>query len=409
MHATEIGIIAALFFVFALISRRSQTSILTAPILFTFAGFLAGQTLLTEFSISFTQSSLHTIAEFTLVLVLAADASMISLTRLRENRQMPIRLLGIGLPLTIALGALVGFLVFPDRGWMFAALLASILAPTDAALGQAVVTNEAVPDTVRQSLSVESGLNDGIVLPAVLFFACFFNMAHQTGETNWLVFLSLQLSLGPLVGIGMGWIGGQLIAWAARANWITDDMQGVAAMMLALMSFALAEAVGGNGFLAAFLCGLTYGNLCADYSRFMNEFTETESQLLSYLTFFLFGLAVLPGALESITWEIVLYAGLSLTVVRMVPVALSHIGSGLKMPSILFIGWFGPRGLASLLFALLIVEEVAPEVAAEIQSIVAIAVLLSIIVHGASAAALSRAYGHWADEGAEGVTTEQNM
>lgn len=409
MQAIEFGLIAALFFCYALLSARLKTGILTPPILFALAGFLAGQTLLAEFSVSFTESSLHTIAEITLVLVLAADASAISLARLKANRQMPIRLLGIGLPLTIALGTVVGFLVFPDTGWMFAALLAAILAPTDAALGQAVVTNEAVPDTVRQSLSVESGMNDGIVLPAVLFFACFFNMMHQTGETNWLVFLALQLSLGPLVGIMAGWIGGQLIARAARADWITDDMQGVAAMMLALISFAAAEAVGGNGFIAAFLCGLTYGNLNADFSRFMHEFTETESQLLSYLTFFLFGLAVLPGAFEHFTWEVALYAGLSLTVVRMVPVALSQIRSGLKLPTVLFVGWFGPRGLASLLFALLIVEEVAPEIALQIQTIVAITVLFSILAHGTSAAVLGRVYGRWASAQAAPEITKQEV
>ena len=396
MHAAELGMIAALFFGFALLSKRIETSVLTAPILFTLAGLIAGQTLLAEFSDTFTQGTLHTIAEVTLVLVLASDASMISLGHLRTNRNMPARLLGLGLPLTIAAGAFAGFLVFPDQGWMFAALLAAILAPTDAALGQSVITNQAVPERIRQSLSVESGLNDGIALPAVLFFACFFNLMHQTGETNWLVFLVLQLSLGPLVGVASGWIGGHLISRAARANWITSDMQGVAAMMLALISFALAEVIGGNGFIAAFLCGLTYGNLCADFSRFMNEFTETESQLLSYLTFFLFGLAILPTALEAFTWQMALYAALSLTLVRIVPVALSQIGSDVRLPSVLFIGWFGPRGLASLLFALLIVEELAPEIAAQILSIVSITVLFSILAHGVTAAVLSRAYGRWA-------------
>ncbi|MEO1016011.1 MAG: cation:proton antiporter, partial [Pseudomonadota bacterium] len=323
-------------------------------------------------------------------------ASRISLKSLYRHRSVPIRLLGLSLPATIGLGALVGLAVFEEISWVEAAVIAAILAPTDAALGASVLADKTVPLSVRQSLNVESGLNDGVSLPAVLFFACFLNLTHQSGEVNWLLFATLQLTLGPLAGLLVGWIGGRLIGAAAANGWITETFQGVAAMALAVIAFAAAEMVGGNGFIAAFACGLVYGNLHVGYSHFLHEFTETESEVLSHLTFFLFGLVVLPGALANVTPEVVLYGFLSLTVVRMAPVALSMIGSGFHWPTLGFLGWFGPRGLASLLFALLILEDLSVESAERIETIVAITVLMSILLHGLTAAPLSRRYGAWA-------------
>ncbi|MEM6410423.1 MAG: cation:proton antiporter [Pseudomonadota bacterium] len=394
-------VLGGIFFVFALLSRRIEGYPLTAPMLFTGAGLAIAYFLqdmgVTEPPIS--EMALHTVAELTLVLILAADASRISAPSLLRFRSIPMRLLIIALPLTIALGALAGMLILPDMLWVEAALIAAILAPTDAALGASVLSEKSIPLRVRQSLNVESGLNDGISLPAVLFFACFLNMAHQNGEVNWLIFLALQLSLGPLMGALVGWIGGQLIGIAAGRNWITPTYQGVAAMALALVAFAAAEEVGGNGLIAAFVCGLIYGNLRVEYSHFLHEFTETESEVLSQLTFLLFGLAILPQALEAMTIEILLFGLASLTVVRMLPVAIAMTGLKLHVPTVGFLGWFGPRGLASLLFALLVLEDLNIETAETIKTIVAITVLMSILLHGLTAGVLSRAYGKWATTG----------
>ena len=398
MDMAELSVIAGIFFGFAIISKRLDGSFLTAPMVFVFTGYIAGKVILQSLGQSFSEGAIHFLAEITLVLVLAADASGISFKSLSKFRALPIRLLMIGLPLTMLLGTAVGYGLFPEQGLLFAALLAAILAPTDAALGASVVSNKDIPIQVRQSLNVESGLNDGIALPAVLFFACFLNLNHHTAETNWIVFLSLQLTLGPLVGIAAGWLGGHLIALAAGRAWIVEGMQGVAAMALAILSFAVAEQVGGNGFIAAFVCGLTYGNLNVKYSHFLHEFTETESQMLTYLTFFLFGLVILPHALEHATPSTYAYAILSLTVVRILPVVISQIGSGLRWPSLLFLGWFGPRGLASLLFALLVLEDLNVQVATEIQTIVATTVMLSVILHGISAGLLGRVYARWAQK-----------
>ena len=386
---------AGVFFGFCLVSARIKNTIITPPMLFTLAGFLIGETILAADTPRFSEGSIHLLAELTLVLVLAADASRISLTSLYKHRAIPSRLLAIGLPLIIALGAGAGMLLLPGVGWIEAALIAAILAPTDAALGASVLANKSVPLRIRQSLNVESGLNDGIALPAVLFFACFLNLSHQTGEENWLVFLALQLSLGPIVGIVAGWLGGTLIGTAAARNWITENFQGVAAMALAIVAFTTAELVGGNGFIAAFVAGLTYGNLKVPYSHFLHEFTETESEFLAYLTFLLFGMILLPEALEHMSVPIIIYALVSLTVVRMIPVAISMIGLHLRMPTLAFMGWFGPRGLASLLFSLLILEDLGVEQAEAVQAVVGLTVLLSIALHGITAAPFSAAYGKW--------------
>ena len=392
-------IFGAVFFAFALVSKRIQGTILTPPILFTLGGLLLSRVLAETAGLTYNEGGLHTIAELTLILVLAADSSQISLAELKKMKAIPVRLLTIALPLIIIMGTIVGYIIFPDIGWYQAALIAAILAPTDAALGASVLAEKTLPLKVRQGLNVESGLNDGIALPAVLFFACFLNLTHQTGGENWLVFLSLQLIIGPIAGIAVGWIGGHLIARAANKGWMTSEFQGVAAIALAVLAFAVAEVCHGNGFIAAFVAGLTYGNLRVSYSEFMHEFTETESQFLSYLTFFLFGALILPEAIHYIEHTpdmavpIILYACLSLTLVRMLPVALSMLGMKLDLATTAFMGWFGPRGLASLLFALLILEDLHVEQAEFVQTIVATTVLLSITLHGMTAAPLSKRLG----------------
>ncbi|MEP6342438.1 MAG: cation:proton antiporter [Maricaulaceae bacterium] len=386
-------IFGAVFFTFSLVSKRIQGTILTPPILFTIGGLILARILTETAGLTYNEGGLHTLAELTLILVLAADSSQISLSELRKMKAIPVRLLSIALPLIIVTGTIVGYIIFPDVGWYQAALIAAILAPTDAALGASVLAEKSLPLKIRQGLNVESGLNDGIALPAVLFFACFLNMTHQTGEENWLLFLSLQVIIGPIAGVAVGWIGGHLIAWAAKKGWMTSEFQGVAAIALAVLAFAVAETCHGNGFIAAFVAGLTYGNLHVNYSKFLHEFTETESQFLSYLTFFLFGALILPEAIPHITGSIVLYAVLSLTLVRMLPVALSMTGMKLGLATTAFLGWFGPRGLASLLFGLLILEDLHVEQAEFVQTVVATTVLLSIILHGVTAAPFGKKLG----------------
>lgn len=384
-------IFGTVFFLLSLVSKRIQNTPLTFPILFTAAGYALHTVLMEAGGLTYSEGGFHILAEITLILVLAADASQVPLRDLRETRGLAIRLLVIALPLTIILGTLAGTLLFPGEPWYLMALVAAILAPTDASLGAAVVSNEDVPKPIRRGLLIESGLNDGIALPAVLFFACFLNLMHQTGEENWLVFLALQLTLGPIVGVAVGWVGGKLLSMAAQSGWILETFQGVAAMALAVIAYGAAESIGGNGFIAAFMCGITYGSFRKQLAAFMNEFTETESQFLTQLTFFLFGALILPETIAQMSWNMLAYGLASLTIVRIVPVLLSLLGSDLPHLSRWFIGWFGPRGLASILFALLILEELDVKDADFIQAVMAMTVVLSIVLHGLSASPLSKA------------------
>jgi NhaP-type Na+/H+ or K+/H+ antiporter len=306
-------------------------------------------------------------------------------------------MLAIGLPLVIVAGTLLATQIFPAFSLWEAALLAAILAPTDAALGQSVVAAKAVPIRIRQAINVESGLNDGIALPAVLLLAALAGTGHGTNETgDWVRFGLMQVTLGPLAGIIVGYIGARLLDTAAARGWATMPFQGIGILSLAALTYVVAEQMGGNGFIAAFVGGMVFGNTIRNPCDFLFEFMETEGQLLMLITFLIFGAAMLPEGLAHLEPAHVAYALLSLTVIRMVPVAISLLGTGLRLPSHLFLGWFGPRGLASILFVLLILEESAVPHREEILSVTVITVALSAVLHGLTAAPFARRYGNMA-------------
>jgi len=386
-----IGIMA-----FSLISGRLNNSIFTVPLVFVVFGFALsfGDTTASGFALD--HPAIHTLFEITLILILFSDASRIDLRQLKRDHNLPVRMLVVGLPLTIVGGMLIGKLIFPEFKFWELLLLAAILSPTDAALGQSVVSDPAVPVRIRQSLNVESGLNDGIALPAVLIFAALANTSSHAVERSaidWLIFGGLQVTLGPLIGLLIGYVGARLIDKAASAEWMTEAFEGMGILALAAISFLLAEAAGGNGFISAFVAGLVFGNTVRHKCGFLFEFMETEGQLLTLITFLIFGLVMLPIAITGFDASIALYAILSLTVIRVVPVALSLIGSKVNWPTTLFLGWFGPRGIASILFVLLILEETTTDNANTILVVTITAVSMSVLLHGISAAPLAKLYG----------------
>ena len=399
MDPSSIAFIALAVCLFAAFSQKAERSPLTAPMFFVGVGFLLGDAGLGWVHLGIDGQAMHVLAELTLVLVLFTDAARIDIACLRREESLPTRLLGIGMPLTIAAGAAAAIVVLPGLGWAEALLLAAILTPTDAALGQAVVTNPLVPLRIRQSLNVESGLNDGIALPVVLVFASLAR-AHEDAvdASYWLRFAALAVTLGPLVGAAVGFVGGRVVAWGTQSGWINSAFQRIAGLGLALLAFGAAESVGGNGFIAAFVAGLTLGNTARGVCECLYEFGEAEGQLLTLLVFFAFGAAMLPAVLPHATGGAILYALLSLTVVRMVPVALSLLGTGLRPASMAFLGWFGPRGLASILFALLVVEEDRLESGPFLLAVVAVTVLGSTLLHGFTAYPIARRYGEYASK-----------
>ncbi|MFK8016783.1 MAG: cation:proton antiporter [Gammaproteobacteria bacterium] len=400
MDLLSIAVVTSGLLAYALVSGRLTGTIITAPLIFVVFGFAISDAGFGLASVDPGHAGIHLIAEFTLILVLFVDAARIDLGSVKDDHNLPLRMLIGGLPMAMAAGTAVAIFVFPQLGMWEAALLAALLAPTDAALGQSVVSAKAVPIRIRQAINIESGLNDGIALPAVLMFAAMAGsaaeMMHNGEPVNWVQFGLLQVTLGPVVGIVLGYLGARLVDTATRRKWAGTAFSGIGALSLAVFTYAIAELVGGNGFIATFVGGMVFGNTVRHSCDFLFEFMETEGQLLMLITFLIFGAVLLPEALPHVDMMVVAYALLSLTVIRMLPIALSLLGSGVSMPTKLFLGWFGPRGLASILFVLLILEEFEFPHHETLLTVTVITVAFSALLHGLSAAPLAAAYGRLA-------------
>jgi len=296
------------------------------------------------------------------------------------------------MPLTIIFGTVVIVILPPDQSWAVALLTAAILTPTDAALGQAVVSSPNVPRRLSQSINVESGLNDGLALPFILLAAILAGSAKmtETYEGSLAVMALKQVILGPLVGIFIGWAIARALDYAQNKNAISTSSEGVVFLCTAFAAFLLAEEVGGNGFIAAFVAGTVFGNVYKHDITFISEFMESQGQLLTMAAFFIFGAVLLPSGIAHMSWIPVVVAILFLTVVRMLPIWISLTGTGLSLKEKLFLGWFGPRGLASILFSLVIIDEYVIPNEEELLACVVMTVFLSIMLHGISANPLVR-------------------
>ena len=383
-------IVATFTVAFAMVAKRLSSTVVTAPMVFLGLGVLLSQTGLLPQAEA--EEILHIVAEVALVILLFLDAAQMDMTALRDRHVWPVRMLTIGLPLAIALGTLAAFPFLPGWPLVAVALVAAILAPTDAALGQAVVTNPVVPDRVRRALTVESGLNDGLALPVVLLFASLAAEAMDTDQVNWILFGAKQLVLGPLVGMVAGYMGGKLFLAAHGRDLTAEAFEGVAALALAGMAYLGATQIGGNGFISAFVAGLCFGNLIKGRCKFVYEFTESEGQLLTWSAFLLLGLVLVPEALHHLTLSSLAIILISLFVVRPLAIWISLIGTDAAPLTRLFFGWFGPRGLATAFFALLILEQISHELAEPVLALAINAVWISALLHGLSAAPAAKWY-----------------
>lgn len=388
MDFSSLLLVAILVWAFSLFSARTEGTPITAPMVFTAMGLAMGPAALGWIDVGEEGGLLHTLAEATLVLVLFGDAARIPLASVRKALALPVRLLGIGLPLAMAAGGLLAKLLLPELGWFEALALGALLAPTDAALGQAVVSDTRVPNRIRQALNVESGLNDGIALPFVLVFASLASMGHGEARSTeaWVEFALLQVTLGPLMGVLVAGIGGRALGYATGRGWVGESFERISGLALALGCFAAAEWVGGNGFIAAFVGGMTFGNLMQQRCAGLFTFMEAEGQLLMLIVFLLFGAGYVAqawGALDLRGFSFVLA---SLTVARMLPVSLSLLGTGLRAPTHLFVGWFGPRGIATILYGLLVVEEAQLPHEGLVVALAMATASASVLLHGLSAA-----------------------
>jgi NhaP-type Na+/H+ or K+/H+ antiporter len=387
----DLAIIAALIFVWGTVSARLERTDMTAPILFTAAGLLLTHGPLRPLSIEPSKESVKLLAEATLALVLFSDASRVGLRNLRADAGLCVRLLGIGLPLTIGLGTLLA-LALPGYGDIWLALLVgAALAPTDAALGASMMVNPAVPARIRRLINVESGLNDGIATPVVLV-AIAGVAATEEAAHNGPVAALLELAIGVAIGVAVGAGGGWLIKVGRRRGWVAEGFAGAAVLGLAACCYTTSVALHGNGFIAAFVGGLGFAATGRDAARFV-PFVEETGALVSLLVWLLFGVIAVVPALESLTWQIAAYAVLSLTLIRMLPVAVALLGTGLGRGSVVFVGWFGPRGLASVVFGLLALEALGEQAARPAVAVIAFTVLLSVVAHGLTAEPLAKRFG----------------
>jgi sodium/hydrogen antiporter len=392
MSVSDLALVAALVFAWGALSARLERFDVTAPIMFVIAGLVLTHGPLAVLGVTPSHEEVKTLAEITLVLVLFSDASRVGLRDLRAELGLCLRLLGIGLPLTIGLGTLLALALFGGINIWLALLIGAALAPTDAALGAGVMVNRAVPARIRRLINVESGLNDGIATPFVLVaVAGAAATAHESGTGPGGAVA--ELALGLAVGGAVGGAGGWLVRVARRRDWVAEGFAGAAVLGLAVCAYASAVALHGNGFIAAFVGGLAFGSTAGRRGEPLVPFVEETGALVSLLVWLAFGAVAVAPMFDHLTWQLVVYAVLSLTVIRMAPVALALAGARLGWATTAFVGWFGPRGLASVVFALLALEDLGEKAASPAVAVITATVLLSVIAHGASAEPLARSYG----------------
>jgi NhaP-type Na+/H+ or K+/H+ antiporter len=392
----------------AAISRRIQGTIITLPMLYTVLGLILSGRVLGIIELDLENELIQIIAEVTLILVLAADASRIDVRSLIRDHSLPSRLLAIGLPLMMLFGTIVAAMLFAELTFWEAAVLAIILSPTDASLGQAVVTNPRVPVRIRQTLNVESGLNDGIAMPFLLL-ALNLALAEESplGQSHFLGRALTLIVLGLLVGLIVGFLGGRFIEWGQKSGWMSKEFQKISTLVLALLAYGAAELVGGNGFIAAFVMGVTMANTTRrENTEMLYEYAEVEVQGLMMLTFMIvFGAVMLPLALDGFDGTMLLYAVLSLALIRLLAVGISVIRTKVKTITTGFIGWFGPRGIASILYIFTVLEEDLPGESL-IYNVVMLTVFISIFAHGVTAAPGAKWYAQQVEGVAESEGTE---
>lgn len=387
-------VVAAFAFFYSLVASRLEKTPINGALVYVVVGFLCGPDVFGVVELTLDAEGIKTLAELTLAVVLFSDSACANLKVLRQIEKLPCRLLLIGLPLTIALGFGVGYVLFDGMSLFAVALLATMLAPTDAALGKAVVTNEDVPESVRQGLNVESGLNDGICVPVLLIFLALATETVSGNETlGMVVHLPLQaIGIGALVGVVLAVLGGLALKTCCEREWVAGSWVQVPVIALALFCFGLAQWLGGSGFIAAFVGGMIFGGLTQKHKEEFLNGAEGTGDTLSLVTWFAFGAVAVGPQVSQLSVPIVAYALLSLTVVRMLPVFLCVSGMGQHPDTKLFIGWFGPRGLASIVFIVMVGAENLPEKEVLIAT-VTWTIVGSVVLHGISANLLAKSYG----------------
>jgi NhaP-type Na+/H+ or K+/H+ antiporter len=387
----ELAVLALFVFCYSLVAGRVERMPMSGPIIFVCAGFLMGPLGLGWFDDSVTNTELRVFADLTLALILFIDAASADLSVLKRQLRIPSRMLLFGLPGVIVLGTVLAALLFSGLTFFEAAILGTMLAATDAALGKAVITNDNVPAKIREGLNFESGLNDGLCVPILLvFIALASGTAGEGGSTMLALRLVAQeLGIGLIVGVGLASIGAWLMRRCYERGWITEIWKQVTVVGLAIGCFTVAQSLHGSGYIAAFTGGIVFGYQAKEATHKLVLAAEGTGETLALITWMLFGSAVLGQVFDLFTWQVVVYALLSLTVVRMLPVFFCLTGTGEDIRSRLFLGWFGPRGLASIVFAIIVLNKNLPG-GNLLALVVVCTVFFSLVAHGISANPLAK-------------------
>jgi NhaP-type Na+/H+ or K+/H+ antiporter len=374
------------------LGRRS----ITMPMFFLTVGAITGAEGLGWVEISLSSEEVKLLVEVTLALLLFADSSTLDLHHLRVDAGLPARLIGLALPLVILLGGLAAFALFPQEGIGFGLLIGAILAPTDAALGLPIFTNKRVPVRIRRALNVESGLNDGVATPFVTLFTALV-MAEMTHNlASWFTFAVVEIAKAVAVGAALGMVGGWLFAFAMRRRLTSRATEQIGTLALALATYFVSVAVGGNGFIAAFVGGLFFSYITRHRQHHALVFTEATGTLLSLFVWTIFGSVLVIPLFTDFQPLALVYGILSLTLIRMLPVVAALIGARFRWDTQLVMGWLGPRGLASVVFTLIAFESFL-EIGRSPEILFAIAgwtIFLSVVLHGFSALPLARWYAN---------------
>jgi NhaP-type Na+/H+ or K+/H+ antiporter len=390
----NLAIISVIAFAYSAVAGRIERSVVTGPIIFLMVGLICGPFGLGILDLDVENIEFRVLADITLALILFIDAANANLKVLRRNWEIPGRMLLIGMPLVILLGVVIGRYIFPGMSLFELCILATILAATDAALGKGVITNEDVPSRVREALNAESGLNDGLAVPVLFVFIALATNAGVGQDNNSLALglLAKELGIGLAVGVGLTLIGSRLAQWCSRHGWLSDVWTQVFVVGLALACFATAQSLHGSGYIAAFVGGLLFGNLSGSDTHKLVHSAEGIGEMLAMAIWVIFGAVVVGQAWVGLSWPVLLYSLLSLTVIRVLPMVLSLTGSGESTESKWFLGWFGPRGLASIVFVIIVASYNLPGYET-IAYTVACTVSLCVLAHGLTANAWARGFG----------------
>jgi NhaP-type Na+/H+ or K+/H+ antiporter len=404
----SVGVLTLLLLAWTLTSRWTQSRGVSGPMVF----LAAGVVLSAVAGLDLQPAQIRTLAELTLVVVLFHDASTVRLSALRRDPGIAVRLLLIGFPLGLVLAGAATAWLLPSIGLAGAVLIAAAVTPTDAGLGAATILNPAVPVRVRRALNVESGLNDGLATPVVLAALAMLVGSEDPGRSVPAILNigAIPVLTGAGIGVGVGLVGAKLLD-QSYARWLSSVVtRALAVLTLPVVALSLAELTDSNGFITAFVTGITFGRLssCLEEESSAQEGVELLADLLGFVMWVAAGGLVVGVFLQGFRWQWLALALAALTVVRGTAVAVSLLGTGFRAPTVAFLAWFGPRGLASIVFGLLALEELGPDsdLVRDVTGVVGLTVLLSVVLHGVTSGPVSRRYGSWADSTRAPIETE---